>query len=180
MMPHPCPEFQEAPADYHEGPCGRHEPKHWHGADYGTAVHPYHHIPQEAMPVSYNEGWGNVPSGYPGVSEQPMSLEYSQFSITESYTGNVGSDYHPYPEHHHTAATYGYVPSPCGCHGEKLVHTTICHSTGTHNMGITSTHPTWRYRIIRGRVEWTTMLGIRPSVRTHGNSRSISSICKSI
>lgn len=129
MMPHPCPEFpfQEAPAfmmppygGYHEGPCGCHETKHWHGAEYGTAVHPYHHIPQEAMPVSYNEGWGNAPSGYPGVSEQPMSLEYSQFSITESYTGNVGSDYHPYPEYHHTAATYGYVPSPCGCHGGEV------------------------------------------------------------
>ncbi|WP_339292683.1 LysM peptidoglycan-binding domain-containing protein [Paenibacillus sp. FSL W8-0187] len=129
MMPHPCPEFpfQEAPAfmmppygGFHEGPCGCHEPKHWHGSDYGTAVHPYHHIPQEAMPVSYNEGWGDAASGYPGVSEQPMSLEYSQFSITESYTGNMGSDYHPYPEHHHTAPTYGYVPSPCGCHGGEV------------------------------------------------------------
>lgn len=170
MMPHPCPEFpfQEAPAfmmppygGFHEGPCGCHEPKHWHGSDYGTAVHPYHHIPQEAMPVSYNEGWGDAASGYPGVSEQPMSLEYSQFSITESYTGNMGSDYHPYPEHHHTAPTYGYVPSPCGCHGEKLVRTITCRNTG-----IISMHRTWRYRINLGRVEWTTMLGhtdIRPN-----------------
>jgi morphogenetic protein associated with SpoVID len=77
-------------------------------------------MPQEAMPVSYNEGWGSTGSGYPGVSEQPMSMEYSQFSITESYTGNMVSDYHPYPEHHHTAMTYGYVPSPCGCHGGEM------------------------------------------------------------
>jgi morphogenetic protein associated with SpoVID len=128
MMPHPCPEFphKNAPAftmpQYvsPEGPWGYHEPVKWQGADFGKAVHPFHQISQEVMPVSYNEGWGNATAGYPGVSEQPMSLEYSQFSITESYTGGMGSNYQPYPEHHHTAMTYGYVPSPCGCHGGEI------------------------------------------------------------
>ncbi|MGG3283935.1 LysM peptidoglycan-binding domain-containing protein [Paenibacillus solani] len=119
MMPNPCPDFPDKmgpafampPYGYPKGPCGCHESHH------GNAAHPYHHIHQEAMPATYNEGWGNPGSAYPGISEQPISLEYTQLSVTQSYTGNMGSDYHPYPAQHHEAMTYGYVPSPCGCHG---------------------------------------------------------------
>ncbi|GAB6929377.1 hypothetical protein JCM10914A_33600 [Paenibacillus sp. JCM 10914] len=108
MMPHPCPEHM----NWH----GHHG---HHGHHMGKAVHPFHHMPQEAVPISYGEPWGQMNAAYPGLTEQPVQMEYSHLAVSESYTGGVGSHYQPYPEHHHTTMTYGYVPSPCGCHGAE-------------------------------------------------------------
>lgn len=165
MMPYPCPEIPEKvgpafampPYGHSGGPCGCHESHH------GKAVHPYHHINQEAIPASYNEGWGNPASTYPGIPEQPMSMEYTQLSVTESYTGSMGTGFYPYPEQHHAAMTYGYVPSPCGCQGGEVnPYHNMPHQGYPqygHPPGIAAPHQTWQ-------------AGTDPSTNLHGSPSS--------
>lgn len=135
-MPQPfdcfSPEFMFPTAPQHmfpEAPCGCHEnvaaqPEH----DWCVPEHHYSypHYTHKAEHDTHKE-WMAPTSHYPGITEQPMAVEYSQISITEPYMTGTPS-YTTYPtqvemQQPHTSYEavmgMGYKPEkmPCGCHG---------------------------------------------------------------
>jgi len=109
------PQFTMPQYGYPESPCGCHEPVKWQD----ESVHPYYHVPQPAVPASHGDAWGIAAGGYPGLSGDPVGMEYSQISVSESYTAGVTPNYMPYPEHH-GISPLGYASSPCGCQGGEV------------------------------------------------------------
>lgn len=135
-MPQPfdcfAPDFMFPTAPQHmfpEAPCGCQEnvavkPVH----DWFAPVHHccYPHFSHTSGQDAH-KGWMAPSSHYPGITEQPMAVEYSQISVTEPYMTGT-SPYNTYPtqvDMQQTNNSYeavmgmGYMPKnkPCGCYG---------------------------------------------------------------
>lgn len=125
--PSPAMMFQPAPLMmFPESPCGC--------KDHMMASHDWHG-PQHMMHPGENEmlpGWGAPNSPYPGITEQPMTLENNHLNIAESYMSGMSS-MSPnmiYPEQDQPSISYEsgmgmahHQKSPCGCHGGTEVPT---------------------------------------------------------
>lgn len=123
----PAMMFQPAPLMmFPEPPCGCKNHK-MTSQDWHDSQHMMHTGENEMMP-----GWGAQSSQYPGITEQPMTLENYHLNIAEPYMTGMPSmsPYMTHAEQEQPSVSYesgmGMVhhqKSPCGCHGGTEVPT---------------------------------------------------------